>query len=154
DPAVAHPDHIAGGKMHQSAVIGRTQEIQQVFGGFDVRRKSLAQIRIKVGQTGAVHDQVDRTLKPSANFRIEAQSGQAHIASSHSSWRKTAQRSDASVYRTPSSAGDSPTHFTKRRRGVVGRLRRISGVIFAMTGTPPSRSSRLTLPRNPVTPTS
>src|SRR5712664_4338017 len=81
--AVTHADYIAGGKMHQRGMIAGANKIQEMFGGFDVGRNGIAQIGIEVSQAGAVHDQVERLLQPSANACFQTKAGNADVAFDH-----------------------------------------------------------------------
>ncbi len=56
--SIAHADHIARGKVHQSRLTALPQEAEQVHSGIDVRCQGFAQIGIEVGQPRAVDYQV------------------------------------------------------------------------------------------------
>ena len=71
DVAVSHAGNVAGRKMHQPGVIGFSQEVQQVERRIHIGRNRVAQIRIEIRQTCAVHDEVERFRKSRLHCLIE-----------------------------------------------------------------------------------
>src|ERR1051325_1471175 len=64
-------------------MVGRSNEIEEMFGGFDVRRNGLAQVGVEVGQARAIYDQVQRTRKARPNTLFKAETGLADISFNH-----------------------------------------------------------------------
>ncbi len=49
--------------MHQPGVIALAEEIEETVRGIDVGRESVAQVRIEIGEAGAVRNDVERVME-------------------------------------------------------------------------------------------
>src|SRR6185437_8520819 len=64
-------------------MIAVAKKIQHVRCCADIHRQGVAQIRIKVRQSRAIHDQVKRLCEPSTNLGCKAEPGKSHVAIEH-----------------------------------------------------------------------
>ena len=80
DPSIAGSGHVASGKMDQAGVVGPAHKIQDVHGGIDVGSQGIAQVGIKVGQAGAVDNQVQPAPQAGGNLRGQSEPRLARIA--------------------------------------------------------------------------
>src|SRR5690349_24941074 len=69
--------------MQQPCVIAPADEFSHVDGGVYIRRKRISQVRIEVGEPGAVDDQIKVRAQPRGNVSIDSQPGLSHIALDH-----------------------------------------------------------------------
>ena len=74
--SVARPSGITGGEVQQAGVVGFADKVQDIHHSIHVRSQRVPQVRIEVGQPGAIYHQIEF---PAQFFRYLGTNAQSHL---------------------------------------------------------------------------
>src|SRR6516162_8632418 len=79
-PAVTRARYVTGRQVDQSAMIRFADKREHIHGRVDIGDQGVAQIRIEIGETGTVDDQVQPPLQTYRVFGVETKAGLRNVA--------------------------------------------------------------------------
>src|SRR4029077_2054858 len=79
-PAILLAGHVASGEMQKSCVIGRSHELENIYGGVRIRRQGVPQVGIEVGQARAINNEIKVLLQAACRLGVESQARLRNVA--------------------------------------------------------------------------